>query len=239
MSMLQILDGPRHGPAAGGAAKKLVILVHGYGANGRDLIGLAPEWAKHAPEALFLAPDAPDPVPGVPGGRQWFPITQLDPRLLAEGLRHAAPSLERLIEREREKAGLQPKDVALMGFSQGAMLVLDIAMRRPGVCAGVLAYSGALLTPPAATGDGLPPIFLAHGDSDPTVPPEAFLAALDQLSAAGARVQWRFEPNVGHGIAPEGLEAGGRFMKAALAGEFRDWSAPKPPSSPARMDRGF
>ncbi len=224
---VHILNGPRLAPAAGGPPRQIVVLIHGYGANGQDLIGLAPEWAQIAPHAAFVAPDAPEPVPGYPAGRQWFPITQMDPTLLARGAEAAAPSLDRFFDRELEQAGLGPDRLVIMGFSQGAMLALHLGARRNPPPAAVLAYSGGILAPPPA-GRPLPPIFMCHGDADATVPAEALLASIEMLGALGGRVQWRLEPGVGHGISPNGLAAGARFLMSANEGRFADWIPPIP-----------
>jgi phospholipase/carboxylesterase len=81
-----MIDGPRMPPASRAKPKQLIVLLHGYGSNGEDLISLAPYWAKTLPDAQFVSPNAPEPVPGYPGGYQWFPITKLDPRLMERAL---------------------------------------------------------------------------------------------------------------------------------------------------------
>ena len=140
-----MIDGPRMPPAAGGKPDSLVVFLHGYGANGADLISLAPYWAKLLPRTQFLAPDAPTPVPGSPGGFQWFPITSLNPAAMAGGVKQAAPLVERYLARECERYALPISRVALVGFSQGTMLSLSVGLRQPAMApAAVIGFSGVL-----------------------------------------------------------------------------------------------
>src|ERR1043166_9602603 len=138
--MTIFLDGPRMPPARGGKADCLVVLLHGYGSNGDDLISLAPYWAKALPSAQFVSPNAIERVPEAPGGFQWFPISQLDPRLMEAGARAAAPSLDLFLTRELERAGLDDSRLALVGFSQGTMMALHVGLRRKVKPAALLGY---------------------------------------------------------------------------------------------------
>ncbi len=144
--MTVFLDGPRMPPARGGKADALVILLHGYGSNGADLISLAPYWQKALPGAAFVSPNAIEPVPQAPGGYQWFPISQLDPQLMEQGARQAAAqSVDRFIDRELERAGLDESRLALVGFSQGTMMALHVGLRRKRPPAAILGFSGVLV----------------------------------------------------------------------------------------------
>ena len=174
-------------PARGGKADALVILLHGYGSNGADLISLAPYWAKALPGAGFVAPNGIAPLPEAPGGFQWFPITQLDPHLMEQGVRDAAPSVDRFIDRELDKHGLPPERCALVGFSQGTMMALHVGLRRSRPLAAILGFSGVLVG-----GRGLkqemaskPPVLLIHGDRDPTIPIRPCLTALRRWPRQG------------------------------------------------------
>lgn len=216
--MTIFLDGPRQPPARGGKPDALVICLHGYGSNGADLISLAPYWAKALPGAMFAAPNAIEPIPQAPGGYQWFPIANLDPHLMEQGVRVAAQSVDRFIDREREKYGLEPGRVALVGFSQGTMMALHVALRREQPLAAVLGFSGVLVG-----GRGLkeemrskPPILLVHGDRDPTIPIPAMFDSAEQLAAAGHGAQWHISYGVPHSIGPDGLELGGAFLAKYL-----------------------
>jgi phospholipase/carboxylesterase len=222
------LDGPRMPPASGGKPKQLVILAHGYGSNGRDLIGLAPYWAKVLPDAVFVSPNAPEPVPGYPGGFQWFPLSRLDPHLMAQGARAAAPSLGGFVDQELQRYGLPPSTCALVGFSQGTMMALHVGLRRAEPLAAVVGFSGVLTGPDALKGEikSRPPLLLAHGDRDEVVPVQALFLALEGLAAAGVGALWHISPGAPHTIAEDGLELGGRFLRDAFAGRFAGWAGP-------------
>lgn len=215
------LDGPRL-PAAAGKADSLVIFVHGYGANGDDLIGLAPFWQRALPNTAFAAPNAPQPCDGNPMGYQWFPITKLDPAETWKGVQDAASHLDGFITQELERAGLDESRLVLVGFSQGTMMSLHCGLRRATPPAAILGYSGAL-----AGSDHLdqaiakPPIFLIHGDQDPMIPVDAMFKAASALSQGGFGVQWHVSPGVGHSIGEDGLAIGGKFVTDALAGRLQ------------------
>jgi phospholipase/carboxylesterase len=216
--MTVFLDGPRMPPARGGKPDSLVILLHGYGSNGADLISLAPYWSKLLPGAAFVSPNAIEPVPQVPGGYQWFPISNLDPRLMEHGARSAAQSVDRFIDRELEKYGLTSDRLALVGFSQGTMMALYSGLRRERQVAGVLGYSGALVGRGRLKDEmkSKPPILLIHGDLDPTIPVAAMFDAAEALAEAGHGAQWHLSYGVPHSIGPDGLELGGAFLASQL-----------------------
>ena len=211
------LDGPRI-PAASGTAKQLVMFLHGYGANGNDLIGLASPWQELLPDAAFVSPDAPEPMAGF-GGFQWFPIDRSDPMASARGVESAAPILNDFIDEELERFGFDERQLALVGFSQGTMMSLHVGLRRSVAPAAILAYSGMLAMPERLSGDVKvkPPIFLIHGDADPMIPVAALHAAVDQLGNAGLAVQWHVSRGVPHNIGPDGVELGGRFLADSFA----------------------
>jgi phospholipase/carboxylesterase len=213
------LDGPRLPPASGGAAKQLVILLHGYGADGDDLIGLGREWARLLPDAAFISPHAPETLPGgYFGGRQWFHLEMRGEHEWDEGTRKAHPALCAFIQEEARKAGLPLGSVALVGFSQGTMMALHTGLRLPEAPAAIVGFSGHL-----AGADRLaqeirvkPPVLLIHGSADEVIPYQATNLARDALAAAGVPVQWQIRPGLGHGIDPEGLLAAGLFLRAAF-----------------------
>ena len=212
------LDGPRLAPANGGPADRLVVLVHGYGADGNDLIALGNHWRTLMPSAAFVAPNGPQRCDGNPMGYQWFPITRLDPVELLKGIESAAPLLDAFIDQELEANGLDGSRLALVGFSQGTMMSLHVGTRRvPGpVC--ILGYSGALVAPEKlADVPSRPPVMLIHGDADDMLPVQAMHAAAGALGEADFAVRWHVARGVGHGIDPEGLELGGRFIADCFA----------------------
>lgn len=218
MAATPTLTGPRHAPASGGAAKSLVILLHGLGADGSDLIGLAPHWAQSLPDAAFVSPHAPFPCDMAPMGRQWFSLRDGSPTAMARGVQQAAPILDAFIDSELEKAGLADDRLALVGFSQGTMMSLHVALRRTRACAGVLGFSGMLVAPETLKDEihARPPIMLIHGDSDELIPVEALHGAVSALADAGASAQRHVCQGLAHGIDETGLALGGRFLKGCL-----------------------
>jgi len=217
------LDGPRLPPRSGGPARQLVALLHGVGADGSDLIGLAPVLADALPDAAFVAPDAPSPCDMAPFGRQWFSLQDRSPARLAAGIRAAAPALQAFLEEELARLSLPASALALAGFSQGAMMALHTGLRMAEPPAAVLAYSGALLESPeslaAAVGAARappPPVLIVHGESDGVVPVAAGRMAEAALRGAGVAVEALYIPGLDHSIDGAGLAAGVALLKRAL-----------------------
>jgi phospholipase/carboxylesterase len=212
------LDGPRLGPAAGGKPRQLVLLLHGLGADGNDLIGLAPYFAQALPSATFVSPHAPFPCDMAPYGRQWFSLQERTPEMILAGVQAAAPVLDSFITAERDRLGLRDADVALLGFSQGTMMALYVALRRPAPLAGVVGYSGALVGAELLRAEvrSRPPVLLVHGEADPIVPFQAMAAAAQALAAAGVEVATLPRPNLPHSIDEEGIAAGIAFLVRAF-----------------------
>lgn len=213
------LDGPRWGPKAGGKPKLLVFLLHGYGADGNDLIDLAPHWAQAVPEALFISPHAPQPCEGGPYGRQWFSLADRRPGPLLAGAQAARPLLDELIVREAAAAGLPESAVVLMGFSQGAMMALFTGLRRKVAPAGILAFSGRLIGEELLPDEiaSRPEVLLVHGEVDEVVPVASSRAAESALRAAGVPVETLYCPRLAHGIDDAGLSTGALFLQRAAA----------------------
>lgn len=212
------LSGPSVPAASGGAPRQLVVLLHGVGANGEDLIGLAPLLARHLPDAAFHAPDAPDAYDMAPFGRQWFSLQDRRPSVLAAGIRTTAPQLDRYLDELLTRHGLEDRQLVLLGFSQGTMMALHVALRRERPVAGVLGFSGALLGGEtlAQEARARPPVMLVHGDADEVVPPAAMQHAVAGLQAAGVAVRSLMRPGLPHSIDPEGLDAGARWLASLL-----------------------
>lgn len=217
------LQGPRLPPAAGGRAEQLVVLLHGLGASGDDLIALAPQWATLLPAAAFVAPHAPYPFDMAPFGYQWFSLADRSPAAMLAGVRAAAPILNGFIDASLDTHGLAEPDLALVGFSQGTMMSLYVAPRREPPCAGIIGFSGALMGVQelAAEIRSRPPVLLVHGEADPVVPFAAMDAAAQDLARVGIEVEAHRRPGVGHGIDPTGLELAGTFLARILAGKSR------------------
>ena len=230
-----MLDGPRL-PAASGKADALVVLLHGYGADGNDLIELGTQWQRLLPNAAFVAPHASAVIPGFPpgmgGGRQWFALDSYDPNLLRRDPQHTAAvfatmlgaaeqvalALNDFLDAELARHSLTGDRLALVGFSQGTMMALHVGLRRPVAPACILGYSGAMLGADRLKEQmtGAPPVMLIHGDADDVVPVEALFAAVNGLNEAGCPARWHVSNGIGHGIAPDGLELGGAFLAESL-----------------------
>ncbi|WP_127109671.1 alpha/beta hydrolase [Pararhodobacter zhoushanensis] len=204
-----------------GTATSVVIFVHGYGANGADLLGLADPLAPHLRKTAFYAPDAPENCQGNPFGFQWFPIPWLDgseESKALEGQQQAAEDLNAFIDKVLADEGLEPSALALVGFSQGTMMSLHIAPRRPAPLAALVGFSGRLLQPETLAAETVSklPILLIHGDADPMVPVQSLPEAADALVAAGFETFAHVCKGLGHSIDNEGLSLALGFLREKL-----------------------
>jgi len=217
------LDGPRLPPRSG-TARQLVVFLHGYGADGNDLIEIGRAWQQYLPQAAFVSPHAPEPCGQAPVGRQWFALTFRDPNERWLGVNNAAPMLERFLDAELARHRLPPAALALVGFSQGTMMALHVGLRRAVPPAAIVGYSGLLVLPEdgnaetfAAEIKSRPPVLLVHGDQDDLIPPQALFQATRDLAALGVPVEWHLSAGIGHGIDAEGLRHGGEFLARCYA----------------------
>ena len=216
------LDGPRLEPRSG-QAKQLVVFLHGYGADGNDLIDVGRAWQSLLPDAAFVSPHAPRPCGQAPTGREWFPLTMRDPNERWVGVQSAAPILESFLDAELARRKLPPSSLALVGFSQGTMMALHVGLRRTTPPKAIVGYSGMLVVPEdvdpdqfAAEIKSRPPVLLVHGDRDQLIPVQALMHAAQGLAALEVPVEWHISPGIGHGIDPEGLRHGGEFLAKAF-----------------------
>lgn len=212
------LDGPRLAPQSG-TARQLVVFLHGYGADGNDLIDIGRAWQQYLPHAAFVSPHAPEPCGQAPVGRQWFPLTFREANERWVGVNKAAPVLERFLDAELTRHKLPPAALALVGFSQGTMMALHVGLRRAAAPAAIVGYSGILVLPENAEPEKFateiksrPPVLLVHGDRDDLIPPQALFQATQGLAALGLPVEWHLSAGIGHGIDAEGLRHGGEFL---------------------------
>jgi phospholipase/carboxylesterase len=213
------LDGPKLEPAHGGPARQLVMFLHGYGADGNDLLAVGREWARLLPHAAFVAPNAPEPCGMASFGFQWFPLTFRDPHEYWRGVNAAAPLLDLYLDRTLAERGLDELHLALVGFSQGTMMALHVGTRRRRAPAAIVGYSGLLAGPEhlAKEARSRPPVLLVHGDLDDLIPVEALFLAAQGLAAAGIPVEWHVSRGVGHGIDREAFSLGGAFLQRAFS----------------------
>lgn len=218
-----MLKSKRNGPPRG-LAKQAVVFVHGYGADGADLLGLSDGLAPQLPETVFFAPDAPQKSLANPMGFQWMPVSRLDGATGQEvetAMARSVVLLNQYLDKVLADEQLSADRLLLFGFSQGTMMSLHVALRRAEQLAGVVGFSGALLHAGRLPDEVVskPPVLLLHGDADMMVPPESLPAAVQALRGSGIDVQDHVMQGVGHGISPEGLGIALGFMRARLAPE--------------------
>ena len=219
--MTRVLQAERRGPKSG-STRSVVVFLHGYGANGADLLGLADVLEDHLPDTLFVAPDAPESCAGAPFGYQWFPIPWIDGSSEEEaerGMNAAVEDLNAFLDALLVDEDLLPEQMVLFGFSQGTMMSLQVAPRREDEIAGIVAFSGRLLAPETLVDEAIskPSILLVHGDGDDVVPPQSLPEAAEALQAAGfTEVYAHIMKGTGHGIAPDGLSVALAFMRDKL-----------------------
>ncbi|MBM3632604.1 MAG: phospholipase [Alphaproteobacteria bacterium] len=212
-----MLEGPSLLPLSGKKAKKLVVFCHGYGSNGQDLLSLAPYWSRILPEVEFISPNAPEIGEAYPAGYQWFSLKEFTPQAIRIGLNKAVPVLQEFILQALEKRNLTPADLAIVGFSQGGMIALEMIFALPDL-KGVISYSGGfypsvLLTP--ITGQRTE-ILLVHGNEDTVVPYEFLSESQEHLRKLGFDPHTLTCSGLGHSIDEEGLKAGGKFLADVL-----------------------
>lgn len=219
--MTRVLQAVRKEPKSG-ETRSIVVFLHGYGANGEDLLGLADPLAEHLPDTLFVAPDAPENIPMMPGGYQWFPIPWIDNSSEEEserGMMAAVEDLNAFLDALMVDEDVLPEQVVLFGFSQGSMMALHVAPRREDSVAGIVAFSGRLLRPETLADEVVvrPPVLLVHGDQDDVVPPQSLPQAAEALQDAGWKdVFAHIMEGTAHGIAPDGLSVALAFMRDKL-----------------------
>ena len=202
-------------------ATRLVVFLHGYGANGADLLGLSDVLMPHMPDTAFVAPDAPEASPN-PGGYQWFGIPEFDgtsPEAREASMASSLADLTAFLDHVMAERDMDESQVVLFGFSQGTMMSLMAAPRREDPFAGVVAFSGRLLDPEslAEVTVSRPPVLLIHGDQDPVVPAQHMPEAAEALGAAGFEVYGHVMQGTPHAIAPDGLSVALAFMRKVLA----------------------
>ncbi|NBO19569.1 MAG: phospholipase [Proteobacteria bacterium] len=212
------INGPARMPQSGAKPKQLVILLHGWGADGANLIDLAELYAQVLPDAIFVAPNAPYVCEVNPYGYQWFSLTDRQPQHMLDGVRNAAHILDHFIDHALHELELDNSKLALVGFSQGTMTALHVALRRTPQIACVVGYSGALIAPEALPAEiaARPPVCLIHGEADDVVPFAGMKAAASALEKHGVHVQTHARPFLGHSIDMDGITTASAFLQEAF-----------------------
>lgn len=215
--MLKIVNGASLQPLSGRAPKQILLLLHGFGSSGSDMIALAPAWQQSLPDALFLAPHAPQRC-GLGAGYQWWGLTDITPQALAAGAAQGAPAINAFIDRKLKQYDLSEADLAIIGFSQGTMMALHVGLRRPRQLAAIVGYSGMLAGAAELRHEQItrPPVLLVHGSHDPVVPVAALHSAESELRRLGVEVSTHVSSGVGHSVDPVGLRLGCDFVSQAL-----------------------
>lgn len=211
--MASTLTGPEQASRSGDT-RQLVLFLHGLGADGQDLLGLAPFFAETLPDAHFIAPNAPQACDMAPYGYQWFSLREWTRESMHSGARAAAPLLNRFIDEQLARFALDASQLALIGFSQGTMMSLYSALRRPAPVAGIVGYSGALIGEAELPSEiaSRPPVCLIHGTADPVVPFGAMDAAEHVLAANHVPVETHARPGLPHSIDEEGIMLANAFL---------------------------
>ncbi len=216
---MKIVNGASLQPRSGGKPQQIVLLLHGFGSSGSDMIALAPSWQEALPDALFLAPHAPQRC-GIGAGYQWWALSELSPQALARGAAEAAPAIEGFIDRKLAQYDLGEANLAVVGFSQGTMMALHVGLRRKAQVAAIVGYSGMLTGAVQLRRElaSRPPVLLVHGSQDPVVPVSALHTAERELKHLDVEVTTHISPNLGHSVDPGGIRLGGEFAARALRG---------------------
>jgi len=213
------LSGPMLPPASGGNPEQAVVLLHGYGSDGNDLIALAPHWQDVLPDAVFISPNAPEQCRQLASGFQWFDIALEGDRLASRqlGVAQARPVLLEFLDDLQQQTGILPENTLLAGFSQGAMLALHAGLSLERPLMGIIAFSGAFVPPEGFGEAARSPVCLVHGDMDEVVDPACSAQADAALRGAGYDVRYHVSRGVGHGIAPDGLAFATAFIAQLAA----------------------
>ena len=217
--MSKIVNGASLQPLSGAPPKHIVFLLHGYGSSGADLIAMAQHWRQSLPDTLFLAPNAPQRAGS---GYQWWPLQNFTPHALAAGASLAAPAIDAFIDRKLGQYGLSDAEMAIVGFSQGMMMALQVGLKRRTAPAAVVGYSGIFVGAADLANQNLskPPVLLVHGSADPIIPVSAQQAAKADLDKLGIKAATHVSAGLGHSVDLAGLRIGLEFISKGFGADM-------------------
>ena len=198
--------------------QQVVVLCHGYGGDGRDISSLATNWQRFLPEAIFLCPNAPEICADNPQGYQWFDLTSEKKEIILEKSLVAEEKLSIFLDQIFDKFHLEPTNVALVGFSQGCMIGIQVGLKKKKKINCIIGYSGKVINQKHLSDNinSKPKIFLMHGTDDTIVPPTHLLEAKEYLTNHGLKIKTKMFKNCEHRITVEGSSLGLGFLKKNL-----------------------
>ena len=195
-----------------------IILCHGYGGDGKDISSLAINWRRFLPDAIFLCPNAPEICTVNPQGYQWFDLTSEEEEVILEKSLMAEEKLNTFLDQVFDNFQLEPTNLALVGFSQGCMMSIQVGLKKKEQINCIIGYSGKVINQKHLSNNinSKPKIFLMHGANDTIVPPTHLLEAKDYLNKCGLKIKTKLFKNCDHKIPVEGSSLGLGFLKKNL-----------------------
>ena len=213
-----ILDATSISPLSKNKPRQVVILCHGYGGDGKDISALALNWQRFLPDAIFLCPNAPEVCSVNPQGYQWFDLTTEKEEVILEKSLVAEEKLNIFLDQVFDNLQLASSNLALVGFSQGCMMTIQVGLKRKKQLNCLIGYSGKVINQKHLSShvNSKPKIFLMHGENDTIVSPTYLLEAKEYLKKCGINAKTKMFKNCEHRIPVEGSSLGLGFLKKNL-----------------------
>ena len=198
--------------------KQAIVLCHGYGGDGKDISALAINWQRFLPEAVFICPNAPEICAVNPQGFQWFDLTSENEKIILEKSLIAEEKLSTFLDQVLNNFQLEPSNLALVGFSQGTMMSIQVALKKKKEINCLIGYSGKIINQEHLSDNisSRPKIFLMHGANDTIVSPTHLLESKEYLKKCGINTKIKMFKNCEHRIPIEGSSLGLGFLKKNL-----------------------
>ena len=213
-----ILDVISVPPLSKNKPRHAIVLCHGYGGDGEDISSLAINWQRFLPDAIFLCPNAPEICTVNPQGYQWFDLTSEEEEVILEKSLMAEEKLNTFLDQVFDNFQLEPTNLALVGFSQGCMVSIQVGLKKKEQINCIIGYSGKVINQKHLSNNinSKPKIFLMHGENDTIVPPTHLLEAKEYLNKCGLKIKTKLFKNCDHKIPVEGSSLGLGFLKKNL-----------------------